>query len=159
MRCFDSDLQAAIARGNGGWTPTYSFDHSHAHDYWHGGTDPTLPASSWCTRLPLPKHSCDFQQVIEHTFGRFKRQLHQDIYKYCAAHNTPTVPIAAMRTLCVAALKAVTAAETIKADVAKLPIALNIVGHDKGCMFQMVADGRLQTFEGRGGDWPPKERR
>lgn len=155
MRCFDWKLRATMTAKGMDWVPIWAFDHAKPHDYWYNGTDPGLPSCGWCTRLRLPKHSCDFQRVIEHTFGRFKRFLHEAIYAYCASKSS-VIPIPQMRTLCDKALSQAADPAAIAKDVAKLPGTLMIVGQDKGTVFQGVVDGHLHTFVGTGGDWPEK---
>lgn len=159
MRCFVSKLITRMEDEGMRWLPIWSFDHARTHDCWHGGKAEGIPSAEWCSRLPLPVHCPDFQQVIEHTFGRFKRILHDFIYCVCASTGSPTISPEVLRSLCVQALLEATKKESINADVEKLPITLNMVAHDKGYLFQAVKNGRLRTFEGTGGDWPPKSYR
>lgn len=92
-------------------------------------------------------------KLIEHTFGRFKVNLHWRIYDYCLQHNTTQPGLPALRNLCRLALETSASADVIKRDAASLPATLQIIAHDKGVQFSMP-DGALLI--GSGGDWAPR---
>jgi hypothetical protein len=156
MHCFSEKLEEVMAAQNMHFEPIWSFDHSHAHDFWVKGEDTRIRSPAGFVRMPLPAHCCDFQKVIEHTFGRFKKQLHDLIYRYCSSHATPDIPLAQMRQLCVQAIERAADKAAVKADVDSLPVTLQIVARDKSTVFQMAYKNRMRRLVGTGGDWPNK---
>jgi hypothetical protein len=156
MWCFKHALEKKMEETGIRFAPRWSFDHARPHDSWFGQTTTGLRPSAWCDRLDIPKHGSDIQRVIEHTWGRFKRDLHNQLYTCCSSTGHANPPLVKVRQLAVAALQSAARVESVAKDAAQLKYTLEVIAHEKDEVFYMVKDGREKEFVGSGGDWPAK---
>lgn len=166
LRGCENAVNSKKARGEFIGEPIWCFDNARPQTH-HGRARDEEAAertgqgmhAGW-ERLRPPPPCPDFQKVIEHTFGRFKTLLHEEIYgwhvKNPSTREPNVMPVAEVRAAAQRAIVKTASAATIKADVDSLVDTLEIIAHDKGVNF---IGSRGKVLTGTGGDWPPKEYR
>ena len=156
MQGFNAKLQALKARAGDTGQTLWSFDHAHPHDCWYDKTGDRLPPSNWCKRLEIPKHAPDFQQIIEHTWARWKSSLRNAVYTDCSSTGAAVIPLPRLRKLAVDALQASVSPAMIAADIKNLQMTLRIVGATRGRGFLLsTRTAALGTTAARGATGRP----
>lgn len=152
MRCFKHNSKVAMAKAGDEFEVPWSFDHAPCHQRWHNGKDESLPSAAWCTRMPLPMHCADFQQIIEHTVGRWKNNMHVLVVQWCAANPGVEMPRVVVKSLVKEAVMKACEKSAVAKDVARYRTFLDFVRHDAGELFT-ASNGCV--YQGVGGGWPP----
>lgn len=137
-------LSAAGVQGE----PVLSFDNASIHtSYARAG-----PMPRGVTRHVLPARSPDLHKVVEHTFGRLKPCVAEDVFDACAAANTAELSPSAVRGIVERSLREVAKADIISKDCESLKTTLRIVARAKGEAFMVGST----VLSGTGGDWAPR---
>lgn len=145
LACVAAQLREEYKKGRLAELPTWlSFDNPSIHNL----RDEDFPAGFH--RVPLSKYSPDIHKVIEHTFARWKTEVHGLIYRECVLRGITEPSILQLQSILERALATVTKPATIAADQATLPVTLRMIATAAGQEFTMP-DGR--QYSGTGGNW------
>lgn len=105
------------------------------------------------TRITIPKHSPDINQVVEHSIGAVKAGITEMVFME-VAEQTVYSEHSLMR-VCKEVMKKFEKGEIFKDGVknnfAKLPTVMEVIAADEG---EVVWDEKGKAHTGSGGNWP-----
>jgi hypothetical protein len=110
------------------------------------------------TRIEIPTHSPDINQVVEHSIGAIKSGITDMVFTEVAEHTVYS-EVSLMR-VCKAVMKKFEKGELFRKGVAhnfaKLPTVLEVIAAEEG---EEVWDEKGKLHTGSGGNWPNAEDR
>jgi hypothetical protein len=143
-------LKLAFEKAAKDFTPVFvSWDNARIHDFKQRVVELGLDSTKL---IALPPHSPDLHQLIEHVFGRLKRELVVALYKMGWQNVTPEKVIAAVLSLLDNTRDRVCTPDLLQEDLKNLVNCYKVV--QASCETGVWIND--QFWHGTAGGWPPK---